>query len=469
MLSFATDFPVRAGTTAACFLAVVQEWISGSPHTEFSSQALEAIKGSGRVSLDAGTESVLSLRVEQSGGSASSVRYHREDGQLHWTSLVTFSEGPELTPVVAIRVFCEAANPSVVVPSAKKPVFVRLILDRLGGGWDDRLEVGEVPLTVSAQDLPAVIAFITGKGHNRLPVVYVSSGFNGQPKVDSANLARKLAGMAHVLVEPDRHYSVALRDKVGGQNAFGGTVGIYWPGGDGRRTQIRHADYASRSALLDAVVDEVRMALVNRRPLDRCTFAAVQETLAKQEIEVLKGRESLAIDEYAKVFDGELEAQALKLADAEREIARLAAEVRMYEARHPLEDGLALSVGQERDLYPNEISAMVLRVFAEYYESTSGDTRRRDLIKAILDNNVEDEFASQAKARIKEALRGYVRMESKVKKEFEDLGFEITNQGKHPKLVFRSDDRYTFTLASSGGDSQHGGLNAASALSRLLF
>lgn len=469
MLSFATDFPVRAGTTAADFLAVVQEWISGSPHTEFSAPVLEAINSPGRVSLNAGTESVLSLRVDQLGGSASSVRYHREDGQLHWTSLVTFSGGPELTPVVAIRVFCEAANPSVVVPSAKKPVFVRLIFDRLGGGLDDQLQVDEEPRTVGAQDLPAVISFITGKGQNRLPVVYVSSGFNGHPKVDPVKLARKLAGMAHVLVEPSREYSLELRDQVGGQNAFGGTVGIYWPGGDGRRTHIRHADFESRSALLDAVVDEVRMALVNRRPLDRCTFAAVQETLARQEIEVLKGRESLAIDEYAKVFDGEMEAHALKLADAEREIARLASEVRMYEARHPLEDGLTLSVGQERDLYPNEISAMVLRVLAEYYESSSGDTRRRDLIKAILDSNVEGAFAADAKARIKEALRGYVKMDSKVKKEFEELGFEISNQGKHPKLLFRSDDRYTFTLASTGGDSQHGGLNAASALSRLLF
>ncbi|KRG66984.1 hypothetical protein ABB27_11950 [Stenotrophomonas terrae] len=164
-----------------------------------------------------------------------------------------------------------------------------------------------------------------------------------------------------------------------------------------------------------------------------------------------------------------MEARDLKLADAEREISRLAAEVRRYEARYSTEDGVTLSVGSECDLYSNEISSMVLRILAEYRDSSSGDSRRRDVVKAIIESNVEDQFAAQAKSKIKEVLRGYVKMDPKVKKALEELGFQIDKQGKHPKLIFQGDERYTFTLPSTGGDSQHGGLNAASDLARLLF
>jgi hypothetical protein len=48
------------------------------------------------------------------------------------------------------------------------------------------------------------------------------------------------------------------------------------------------------------------------------------------------------------------------------------------------------------------------------------------------------------------------------------MGFAISDEGKHYKLVFQGDDRYSFSLAKSGSDHR-GGLNAASDISRLLF
>ena len=56
----------------------------------------------------------------------------------------------------------------------------------------------------------------------------------------------------------------------------------------------------------------------------------------------------------------------------------------------------------------------------------------------------------------------------KLRRELEDMGFSISEDGKHFKLVFQGDDRYTFTLPKSGSDWR-GGLNAASDIGRLLF
>jgi len=59
-------------------------------------------------------------------------------------------------------------------------------------------------------------------------------------------------------------------------------------------------------------------------------------------------------------------------------------------------------------------------------------------------------------------------MDSKVKRALEEMGFEITDDGKHYKLTYEDDDRYTFTLPRSGSD-RRGGLNAASDIAKRLF
>ena len=59
-------------------------------------------------------------------------------------------------------------------------------------------------------------------------------------------------------------------------------------------------------------------------------------------------------------------------------------------------------------------------------------------------------------------------MEARTRRGLEEMGFSISDDGKHYKLVFQGDDRYTFTLAKSGSDHR-GGLNAAGDIARLLF
>jgi hypothetical protein len=59
-------------------------------------------------------------------------------------------------------------------------------------------------------------------------------------------------------------------------------------------------------------------------------------------------------------------------------------------------------------------------------------------------------------------------MDGRTKKGLETLGFSIEEEGKHHKLTFGGDDRYTFTLPKSGGDHR-GGLNAAAGISKRLF
>ncbi|OYX11331.1 MAG: hypothetical protein B7Y20_10560 [Acidovorax sp. 16-64-162] len=59
-------------------------------------------------------------------------------------------------------------------------------------------------------------------------------------------------------------------------------------------------------------------------------------------------------------------------------------------------------------------------------------------------------------------------MEAKVRSALQDMGFEISEEGKHYKIVFQGDERYTFTMPKSGSDHR-GGLNLAGDISRLLL
>ena len=114
-----------------------------------------------------------------------------------------------------------------------------------------------------------------------LPIVYVSCLFDGSHAVDVNALSSDLAGMAHVVVEPNRSFSLRLQLETHSQNVYGGAIGVYWPDTSGRRSFFDRRDFRRKSDLKSAIVNEVRSALLNRRPLHRSTLAAVQEAVSR--------------------------------------------------------------------------------------------------------------------------------------------------------------------------------------------
>jgi len=370
---------------------------------------------------------------------------------------------------VGVRVYCESTHPAAILPPAKKPIVVQKIIDRLGGARDGSLDVTGTPLFLDGHEVDRAAALIRGQSDCRLPVVYVSAPFSGRHAAVGTSLAKALSGMAHVVIEPDRPFSVRLKLAVNSENVYGGTIGIYWPDGGGRRSfYVGHA-YENAEELHEAVVEEVRLALTNRRPLDRCTPAFVQSLVSRSTFEALRAQGSQEIDKYVAEFDRELDAKDSQLLSANREIDRLRAELRKYEARLSVEDGLQVNVGAEQDLYAGESIGFLMDAVKDACDRMAKDSRRRHVLSSVLQANPEPEGKNKFRDTLKELLRGYTSMEPKVRKGLEDLGFSISEEGKHIKLVFQGDDRYTFTLPKSGGDSKRGGLNAAGDIARLLF
>ena len=467
MLSFSTEFPVAANQTSTAFLDSVKDWILGSPHTRITSQDIEVIYSHTQSLIQQGNETLETLRFAKNGKDLASVKYKRFNSGLEWTTTVNFSQ-TERDAWVAIRVYCDSSHPSTSLPLAKKPVLVRTLLQKLGGGEDGDLQVGENAVFLTNAEIDKAALIIQGTTDFRLPVVYVSSTFQGKYVLEPNRLAKALAGVAHVVVEPNRAFSLRLKIEANSENVYGGAVGIYWPDGGGRRSFFLGPEYENARDLEKSILEEVRLALNNRRPLDRCTWASIQEMVSRQALDELKNSGSSKVEEYMEVFDKELSSKDEKLSDAEREIARLKADLRIFESRTPSGSGITLKSGSEQDLYPNEISEIILDALKYYQSQVTEDSRRSHILSDLLRTNKSTFEAETMKSRITDILRSYTSLTPTIKNELESLGFEISVEGKHYQIMYHGDDRYTFTLSKSGSDNR-GGLNAAKDIGRLFF
>lgn len=467
MLLFMTEMPIAQSHSSADFLRTVGKWILDSPHTCFRKEHLAGVLEGSVPVAHLASESVEVLRVTAGDMDRAGIRYTKRNGGLEWvTTVVYFRKGVESW--AGLRVSCESSHPAFRLPPVKKPVLVRTLLNDLGGASDGAMSVQGSCVRLANTDIELAARLILGRAGCRLPLVYVSAGFQGSYIVDPDLLAEKLAGMAHVVVEPNRPFSLRLKIEVASVNVYGGTVGVYWPDGGGRRSYFLGREFESPEDVAQAIFEEVRAALANRRGLDICTWASLQEAISRKVIQALQASGSQEVNKYIETFDNELAAKAELLKTAEREITRLRTELQIYEARLTSNAGALLQMGTEEDLYPNEVLGIVRDAMEDAKERVPADSRRQHVISSLLEANPRKGDAGLMRERLKELLRGSKGMDSKMRRGLEELGFSITADGKHFKLVFRGDDRYTFTLAKSGGDHR-GGLNAASDIGKLLF
>lgn len=467
MLSFASEFSVRHEHQSPVLVDTLRKWILGSPHTSFTHQELAEFGRDGEWAFAKGTERIETLSVSGVEGDSRAIRYVRSDSDLEWATSAVFSRTPADT-WVGIRVSCESHHPAVRLPAAKKPVLVKTILRELGGGADGNLRVGDAPLLLRDSDVDLAARLIRGEAGSHLPIVYVSAGFLGRYLVDPPKLASDLCGMAHIVVEPNRPFSVRLKLDVAAQNVYGGTVGVYWPEGTGRRSFFLGQEFESSSDLERAITEEVRSALVNRRPLERCSWSTLKQIASRQAQMALLTAGSRDLAGYAELAKQELNETQNKLEAAEREARRLQAEIRMYEARLSASAGVTLKTGTEQELFAGEIADIICDALLDASTRVPVDSRRAHVLAAILSANAVGGEAVRMRDSIKALLRGSTSLTARLRRGLEDLGFAVEEGGKHHKIIFRGDDRYTFTLPKTGSDHR-GGLNAANDIARLLL
>ena len=465
MSIFATEFPVDGKCTIKDYHDIVVKWIAGSPHTILKLEDFEQVLNG--KPLQKGNEYIENLFV-LSNEESSGFRYTRKEELYEWITIIVFSKS-KIGSWVGIRVECKSVHPEAKLPIVKKPLIVKQFLKKFGNVEDGLLPVTDKPFYLKDDQVDFAAQLIRGESSCQLPIVYISVGFDNEYTVDYESLAKKLMGMAHVVVEPNRPFSQRLRIDVESRNVYGGTVGLYWPEGKGRRSFFVGKTYDSQDEVLKAIFAEIKRALANKRAYERCTWAYLQELASRQEILRLQKSGSQELEAYISIFDKEIKAKAERLEEAEKEILRLKVDLGIYEERQQYSGNFLLKNGKEQDFYPNEIKSVILDSLKSFAERVPDDSRQKHILRDLIDVNSDfEDFSVEKRSKLKGIFKGKRKIDVNMRRSLEDMGFKIYDEGKHYKLIYQDDDRYTFTFPKSGSDSR-GGLNAAGDISRLLF
>ena len=93
-------------------------------------------------------------------------------------------------------------------------------------------------------------------------------------------------------------------------------------------------------------------------------------------------------------------------------------------------------------------------------------TRKEHILQDILECNEATGALNKKRAEIKRILKGYTKVGDSLKRDLKAYGFTVTKEGGHYKLAYKGDNRYLFTMAASGSDSQHGGGNLSAEITQ---
>lgn len=129
-----------------------------------------------------------------------------------------------------------------------------------------------------------------------------------------------------------------------------------------------------------------------------------------------------------------------------------------------------LQYGKERDLYDDEILSF-LRRSMEYTlkNQTHENSRYRHIMEDLLNANpLPNDLRAEKEKALHQAMKTYTRMDNPTRQALINIGFSITEEGTHYKLVFMKDGRYTCSTSKTSSDIR-GGRNFVRDVANLLF
>ncbi len=451
MLVWSTQFPVVPNHSGDDLLHLCRRWLNDSPHGASVADIPDA-REDDIVSAIKESHQVEIAKITRDDGAYVGFRHQwRDDEQRDWaTEICGWSRSQQF--LVGIHLHCQTPEIGVSLPHPKKPYLVKLLLNEFGGDLDGEFEVSASPITLRESEVDVACRLLRCEMDLYLPVIYASATWRNLPHFNAVDLAKWSAGMAHVVVEPSRRFSFILADRVGRLNPYEGAAAICWPRGSGRSTRLFPYSFQSPVRFASAVAEHVRRALVGRRPDYHCTWDYLRELIYRKKIKTLRENGRAGIDEFVAAFDQEMHSTKNRLEEAEREIGRLKSELaRRVRDDRISPDGL-LSPGRERDLFGGEQRDIVIAALQEAMRRVQPDGRTAEVLQSLIEANPAIGEGQRIEDCIREALQNCQNLGKQQRRQLEEVGFAITDDGKHLKLVFRGDDRYTFAMAKTGSD-----------------
>ncbi len=469
MLLFSTILDIVDSLTKDEFISLVIEWNQKTPHFE---NIVPGVTWNGERNIRFGSDSLWMEISEYRNGNIVAVRYEKiENDGIVWDTDFVLNFNEMQLAIMLDRSYQEDALASQI--SFAVPYFVTMLVDRGYLKDDGNIPVGKLPITISDSNLQLLADVITEKKKYHLPVVYVSkTNFNENP-VNAWRLAAKLKGIAHVLLQEDVQSNDLLRKLCADRNEYCGAVGIYFPNNSFRHARYFYYRYTGEDAILfDKVIRTVFRYSSSQKverlfTWDGVNSAILTDRLCSQrekrlEAENARQKVEAEADQIYDVYEDDIEKLKRRVEELTNTNEALKCENDGLRKKvNSIEELPVILFGEEDELYPGEIKDMVLSAVSDALEAVQQKSRRADVYMDILKTNDYKQLSEERHRKIKQVLTGYTGLNKTVRKELNDLGFEILENGKHYKLVYYGDRRYCATLAKTPSENR-GNKNAAS-------
>lgn len=247
-----------------------------------------------------------------------------------------------------------------------------------------------------------------------------------------------------------------------------------------RTEELQKADASARIATYQSFMLKIDMEKKHEEAIEKAKAAAkadAEELIQAIDLEMaeLQQKVNLLTGEN-KAAEEMINSDAEEMAELQRKVEEL---TRANEALTWENQGIRaklqgsdsapiMYLGEEEELFPDEIRAILLDALELALPQYDQQLRRKDVIESIIKANDCPRPAEERAEQLKNAFKGYKKMGGSLKRLLQDMGFIITEDGKHYKLTYYGDPRYWTTIAKTGSDG-HDGMNAALTIIREMF
>ncbi|MCK4027654.1 hypothetical protein HCC70_04820 [Streptococcus suis] len=472
MLLFSTILNIDESLTHDKFIELVIKWNQGSPHTD---NVISGINWCGERNIKF-TDKNLWLDIQEyRNKNIIAVRFEKNENGIIWDTDYVMNFDTMKMSVILDRSFTDSAEE--ITYSFATPYFITLLI-REGYLKDDKeLKISDVPIEITEKNIQDLASIINGDSDFRLPVVYVSKTSSNQFPLDVCKLARTLKGVAHVFVQNTTSTNSQLRELCNGKNDYSGAVGIYFPNQVIPNKRFIYSSYQNGNiSLRNRIVNSV-LNYHNTLKIDvLSTWQGVNNALLYDKLQSQKQKRNAALIEkkdtesILEEFDEELKALELKVRELTQRNDRLIFENQSLKAKVGLQSGTSvIDMGAEEEFFVDEVKEFILSVLNSNLDKMNPDSRRFTIISDIVASNNFQALLEEKSNTVKDLLSNYTGMTTKLRNSLKNLGFDIREEGKHYKLIYFGDNRYTFTIAKTPSDKGRAGKNNVSTINKKIF
>ena len=503
MLLYSTILPIRDSLTKDAFIELAIRWNKCSR----PENVIPGIEWDGNRNVRFGDDKLWMQIEEYRNQNIIAIRYEKvEPDGLVWDTDYVMNFNEMKMAIRLDRSFLQEAQS--MYTTFHTPAFIALLIDEGHVQDDNGFPIGRLPVPITEDNLNFIADIINEKEKYNLPIVYISKTYDERDPVNAREVAKRLKGVAHVLVQKESKTTKLLRRMCGGQNEYNGAVGIYFPNqAAGHVKVLNHIYEGSGKVIADKVIQRVIRYSSSQRIDPLYTWQGVNNALLRDKYS--SKRDELAVVEAARRLlerairlqhydtesrilnaDKKVEAMSKKAEEAnalaneyrelvesvDEEINEMGKDIETLtsknEALNTEIEGLrarlnamgavpVLFLGSEEEFFPGEIKEFILQALDKELKNTKSGTRRADALGDVIrSNGGVTGLSDKKKQEVKDRLFGYNGMSKPLRSYLQSIGFKITEEGKHYKLTYYGDGRYRTTLDKTPSDIR-GGKNAA--------